>query len=162
MKKMAGFLSVVFMGHAASAAVPYGALENLRRQSVVARVALDNPEDALVKNCGIKPDNLAAIGAKLALAMDVATEKWQKMSLQETDLAGLKSKIGICGARGSCQVYEKYLSSVKMDESVKTQAADLNKALNQKLEAMESASYKKALATVPEPCRVLKALLERN
>lgn len=158
MKIPVSFLSVLFVGISAHAVVPYGQMENLRRQSVVTRVILDNPEDASVKSCGIKIENFAAVGGSLSLALDAAAEKWQKQHLQESDLTALKVKIKICESRGSCQIYEKYLSSVKVDETLQSTKEDLVKLLERKLESLDAASYKKALATVPEPCKVLKDL----
>lgn len=162
MKILASFLGVLLMGVFADATVPYEQLENLRRQSVVTRVALDNPEDALVKSCGLKSDSMALLGAKLESALDEAADQWRKKSLTIEDIASLKTKIAVCKNRGSCQVYEKFLSSVKVSESEKTQVAEVQKDLSATLEKLESSNYKKALATVPEPCKVLKALAGKD
>ncbi len=159
MPMYAGFLSALLLGLSTHAAVPYGALENLRRQNVATRVALDNPEDAWMKSCGLKLESFAVLGGNLSLAMDAAGRRWQKQSLQESDWPELKVKIESCERRGSCQVYERYLTSVKTEQALKSRAAELIKSLEKKLESLPAASYKKALATVPEPCSLLKDLI---
>ncbi|MBS1971897.1 MAG: hypothetical protein JSU04_16420 [Bdellovibrionales bacterium] len=162
MKILAGVFSVFLLGISVHAAVPYGQLEGLRRQSVVTRVALDNPEDAMIKSCGLKPDVTAMLGSKLESALDEAAEQWRKKSLTSEEIISLKAKISVCKNRGSCQVYEKFLSSVKVPESEKTQFTEIQKALSATLEKIDAGNYKKALTTVPEPCKVLKSLDDKN
>jgi len=154
-KQVAVFLSGVLIGLQASAEIPYAQLEALRRQSVAVRVALDNPENSEVKACGIKSKNFAALGAKLEQAMDQKAEKWQSLTLKEEDLTSLKSKISVCAERGSCQVYEKFLSAVKVEDKIKSQIAEQQELLSKKLEKLESESYLKALKTIPDLCKIL-------
>ncbi|WP_413577583.1 hypothetical protein ACLVWU_04215 [Bdellovibrio sp. HCB290] len=153
---------VLLIGLQASAQVPYAQLELLRQQSVVVRVAMDTPNDPELKKCNLKSSDFAPMGGRLALSMDSASEAWESQNLTEADLAVLKGKIQACADRGSCQVYENYLSSVKPEPAIKAQTTKLIESLNEGLEKLESGSYQKAWKTVPAPCEVLKKLISQK
>lgn len=150
-------LGVTLLGRQAAAEVPYGQLEKLRRQSIVVRVALDTPDSGKLKKCQ-GGQNFATLGGDLSLAMDTAAEDWRKLTLKEEDLPRLKSKVRACKERGSCQIYEAFLSSVKVSDPVKAEADELRKYLSSVLEKLESKSYEKAWESISAPCEVLQQL----
>lgn len=154
---MIGVLAL-FIGLQAAAQVPYAKLEVLRQKSTVVRVALDSPDNPRLKKCAAKSDDFAALGGRLALAMDEAGKSWKSQTLRLSDMATLKDKISSCANRGSCQVYEAFLSAVQSAPEVLSEVETLKKTLNEKLEKLESSSYQKALLTVPDACAVLKTL----
>lgn len=144
-------LFLLFFPGVISAAVPFGELEKMRQLSVVARVAIDFPDSKALKSCKVK--DITKIGSNLELAMANAEAGWAEVQVAESDLGVLKKRIKQCEKRGSCQVYSAFLTSAKAKA-----ASELMVRLEQKLAKVESESYQRALATVANPCKVLKEL----
>ncbi|WP_413288814.1 hypothetical protein [Bdellovibrio sp. HCB337] len=158
MKRSIAVLLSIFVGLPVAAQVPYAQLEKLRRQTVAVRVTMDAPEGATARECGLASKDLASLGGALSAATDSAAEKWQSLTISEADLPALKSKVAICKERGSCQIYEKFLSSAKTEDGIKAQVAEMQSSLTKTLETLESSTYTKALKTVPSPCTALAPL----
>jgi hypothetical protein len=152
------FLSFLQVGASALAAVPYVQLENLRRQSVVVRVALDEPDNATLRECGVGKESFAVLGGGLSAAMDQAAGSWSKIMVTSTDLPTLKSRVAGCKERGSCQVYDKFLSSAKSEKDIAPQIKEMTSSLQKTLESLDASSYQRALKTVPSPCKILKSI----
>lgn len=158
MKTSIAAVLALMVGMPVLAQVPYAQLEKLRRQTVAVRAVLDAPEGATAQGCQVTAADLAALGAALSAATDSRAEAWQKHTVREKDLSALKSKVAICQERGSCQIYEKFLTSAKTEENIKTQVSEIQSSLNATLEKLESGTYVQALKTVPDTCGVLNSL----
>jgi hypothetical protein len=142
--------SIVLFASISGAKVPYAQLEKLRQESVVVRVILDNPTSKLCKV------DTAMIGQNLQMKIDGASGEWGKVTLTASDLAALTDKVNACAARGSCQVYDEFLGTVKAEDAIKDKVTALKSTLDEKLSKLTAEDYRKALATVPNPCGALK------
>lgn len=141
----------------AQAEVPYSQLEQLRRKSVVVRVLLDDPEGGLVNKCG-RGQKWTGAGSALELEMANAAAEWSKLSISESDMRLLRSRVASCELRGSCQVYAAYLRYVKVGPALSVDLQSMQAELNSKLETLSSKTYRAAWKTVPNPCSTLKKL----
>jgi len=146
-------LAGIFLSVGAQARVPLAQMEKLRRQSVVVRVILDNPESKEAKQCQFGKE-YAELGAQLALNMDNASAAWKNEKITESDLAVLIAKTKICAARGSCQVYERFLESASVEPALQSQVDELKKNLEGVLSRLEAKDYRQAWQSVANPCAV--------
>jgi hypothetical protein len=163
MKSWVSLLSVVCLGSlvnglVAEAKVPYPEIENLRKQTVVARVAIDQPGSVAIKKCRVKL-NPTTLESKLATAQSGAAGQWAKITINTEDLGDLDNKSQNCIARASCQIYETFLKSARVEPGIQQEVEILREALDKKLKQMTKADYAKALSGIPKSCEFLKQVL---
>jgi hypothetical protein len=140
----------------ALAYVPYGALERLRRLSVVTRVVADAPAASPIPSC--PPRDKTMLGQKLELAFANRKPGWKRITIEQADLETLGARIARCADRGSCQVYEEFLGTARSAEAAANKVAALLAGLETRLSNLEPSSYAKALKTVPNACARLREL----
>ncbi len=149
------FLQIGLGSSETLADVPYSDLEKLRRLTVVTRVLSDAPETPAIQACKVEPSKAAAAGQKLQLEFENAKAGWDKSKIIMSDLARLNERIELCSARGSCQIYEAFLSSADHADETKAEIEKLQKVLNERLASLPSSTYVQALETVPNVCQCL-------
>lgn len=159
MKNPKLLILTLLLSATAHAKLPLNEIEFLRRQTVVVRVALDNPGNATVKKCKIKID-LAILGSKLELIKDNFSKPWSKMNITTEDLHDLDIKAQGCAARASCSAYDTFVASAKVDPSIQQEIELVKAALDKNSQALTSKNYLAAWKTVPKPCLVLKNALK--
>lgn len=141
-------------------AIPFANIEGVRSFTIVARVAMDNPNSPEVKTCGVSEKSFASLGQKLALATENMKAQVSRVKLTAKDVAGLKSKTATCESRGSCSVYRDFLEAVQIAEvSSSSDVEAMKNDLDTKLTTLKSVSYVQAWKTVKTPCNYLKHLM---
>lgn len=149
---------LVFASSLAQAKIPYDVLEKQRQWSVVTRVALDQPESTLLKKCGKLPE-VAVLGAALQLKSQNAAAQFSKVTIQRDDWESLNKKIEFCSRRGSCQVYQEFLSVALTGLDLKDQILKAQEQIEQALQRLTAKDFIAAWSTVPKPCDRLRELV---
>ncbi len=143
----------------ASAKVPYSEIEDLRRKTIAIRFASDNPTAKKIKACKISLD-FAKMGAKLSLLQDSSAKQWLDLTISTDDLHELDNKSKKCLARASCQIYEVFLSSARVEPNIQPEIEILKGVITKKVETMTSKTYEKAWDQMPKACEILKQTLK--
>lgn len=146
-------------GVCAHAKIPLNEIEFLRKQTVVVRVALDNPEGAVIKKCKMKVD-AGALGSKLELIKDNFSKPWGKVTIATEDLHDLDAKAQGCAARASCSAYETFVASAKVDPNIQQEIELVKAALDKNSQTLTAKNYLAAWKTIPKPCAILKQVLK--
>ncbi|WP_413288794.1 hypothetical protein [Bdellovibrio sp. HCB337] len=142
------------------AAVPYNELDELRRQTIVVKVAVEQPRSPRVQQCKTKV-NPKSLSTKLSAAQANASAQWSQSTIGSQDLFDLEEKTQACMTRASCHVYDIFLKAVKVDPAIQTEVELLKSSLDKKLQSMSSNIYVKAWDTVPKPCDVLTQAIKK-
>jgi hypothetical protein len=137
--------------------MPVRELDSLKQIVIVARVAINDPSNPIIKKCNIKAEGL---DEKLQHAKDNAKKSWSKQTLEKADLPLLKKAIHNCSSRLSCEVYDSYITSVKVVPALDSQVDPLKIVLDTNLQDLKPDAYKAGLKSVKNPCALLKAIIK--
>jgi hypothetical protein len=129
--------------------MPVRELDSLKQIVIVARVAINDPSNPIIKKCNIKAEGL---DEKLQHAKDNAKKSWSKQTL--------KKAIHNCSSRLSCEVYDSYITSVKVVPALDSQVDPLKIVLDTNLQDLKPDAYKAGLKSVKNPCALLKAIIK--
>jgi hypothetical protein len=146
------------MSISAHAKLPFLEVETLRRQIVVVRVALDNPQSKVIKSCKMKTD-ATTLNAKLTGIQENFSKPWKKAKIGTEDLSAIDSKSQNCEVRASCPAYETFVSAAQVDPAIQSEVELLKAALDKKTKELTADNYLAAWKTVPKPCEVLRKVL---
>ena len=94
----------------ALAKVPYDDIDRLRVQQVVTRTVANFPAQPWIKKCA--PKKTEPPVGEMSAALEKASEKWHQIEIVKSDIPALKQKIKVCELRGSCQVYDYFLTGL--------------------------------------------------
>lgn len=139
------------------AVVPYRQLERVRRQTIVTRVALDDSNHRLIKNCSTR-SRWSELGQALALIYENEAIIWQSSKVLKSDIPRLKQRISICISRGTCQLYASFLERAFSTEH--HEVSILKKSANKKQAIMTARDYANAILTTPAPCSIIEEMLK--
>ncbi|MEK2690020.1 hypothetical protein [Bdellovibrio sp. GT3] len=139
----------------ASAKLPLHELDSLKQIVIVSRVAINEPANPEVVACKIKTEGL---DLKLQQAKDNAKKSWKKQIVRKGDLPLLTKAIQNCAERVTCEVYDSFITSVRIEPAIEKQVEPLKIVLDQNLQQLKPESYKAVFKTVRNPCSLLKAI----
>ncbi|WP_413577240.1 hypothetical protein ACLVWU_03125 [Bdellovibrio sp. HCB290] len=139
----------------AEAKMPLRELDSLKQIIIVSRVAINEPFNPDIVKCKIKSDGLEA---KLQKAKDNAKKSWSRQVLTKSDMPLLSKAIQGCATRVTCEVYDSFITSVKVEPGIEAQVEPLKIVLDQNLQQLTKDSYKAAFPSVKNPCSLLKAI----
>lgn len=157
MKALTIFISTFVLSQATQAKIPVRELDSLKQIIIVTRVAINDPSNPAIKKCNIKTEGL---DEKLQHAKDNAKKNWSKQSLVKADIPLLSKAIHNCASRLSCEVYDSYITSVKVPEALDKQVDPLKIVLDTNLQELKPDAYKVGLKSVKNPCALLKAIIK--
>ncbi len=155
MKAFSIFISTFVLFPAAFAKMPLNELDSLKQIVISTRVAINDPSNPAIKKCNIKTEGLEE---KLQHAKDNAKKSWSKQTIGKADIALLSKAIHNCANRVTCEVYDSFITSVKVAPQIENQVESLKIVLDKNLQDLKPEAYKSALKTVKSPCALLKAI----
>ncbi|WP_413295158.1 hypothetical protein ACLSU7_08770 [Bdellovibrio sp. HCB185ZH] len=155
MKAFLIFINTFVLSQTALAKMPLNELDSLKQIVIAARVAINDPGNPAIKKCNIKTEGLEE---KLQQAKDNAKKSWSKQTVGKADIALLTKAIHNCSSRVTCEVYDSYITSVKVAPEIEKQVEPLKIVLDKNLMELKPEAYKSALKTVKNPCALLKAI----
>lgn len=139
----------------AEAKMPLRELDSLKQIIIVSRVGINEPTNPEIVKCKIKTEGL---DSKLQAAKDNAKKGWSRQVLRKADVPLLTKAIQSCAARVTCEVYDSFITSVKVEPGIEKQVEPLKIVLDQNLQQLNADSYKAAFKSVKNPCSLLKAI----
>ncbi|WP_413586449.1 hypothetical protein [Bdellovibrio sp. HCB274] len=139
----------------AEAKMPLRELDSLKQIIIVSRVGINEPTNPEILKCQIKTEGL---DVKLQAAKDNAKKSWSRQTLTKADVPLLSKAIHSCASRVTCEVYDSFITSVKVAPEIEKQVEPLKIVLDQNLQQLNADSYKTAFKSVKNPCSLLKAI----
>ncbi|QLY26077.1 hypothetical protein [Bdellovibrio sp. KM01] len=155
MKAFLIFINTFVLSQTALAKMPLNELDSLKQIVIAARVAINDSGNPAIKKCNIKTEGLEE---KLQHAKDNAKKSWSKQTVGKSDIALLSKAIHNCSNRVTCEVYDSFITSVKVAPEIEKQVEPLKIVLDKNLMDLKPEAYKAALKTVKNPCALLKAI----
>src|SRR5690606_24354558 len=117
----------------------------------------DYPGDGKIKSCP-EAAKYQELSQKLALKVEEESIVWSNAYVLVEDLALLKKRIAACKKRGSCHVYAAFLELAVKEQASAGEVEKISSELENRLTTIDKKDYLQALASVPNPCTVLKSL----
>ncbi|WP_413560014.1 hypothetical protein [Bdellovibrio sp. HCB209] len=155
MKAVWIFITTFAVSLPSLAKMPLRELDSLKQIVIVARVAINDPSHPAIKKCNIKTEGLEE---KLQQAKDNAKKSWSKQTIAKADLPVLTKAIHNCASRVTCEVYDSFVTSVKIAPAIASQVEPLKIDLDKNLQDLKPEAYKTAMKSVGNPCALLKAI----